>query len=286
MKSKIIISMLLLLCSVSSYCRPATIDYWRSDSVKVMRLLHKASRLPRETNLMLYFARQLCGLPYVAHTLDIHKEEQLVVNLRKMDCTTYVENVLALKMCMDSGHHTFEEFCKCLRLVRYRDGIVAYANRQHYFTYWIEQNVKKGLVSDIHEPVPPFSAIQTVRVNYMTLHAGKYSMLVQHPEWKPLIRKMEDSISGCRYRYIPKGMLGNQTLLRGTIHDGDIIVILTSKSGLDTSHIGIAVWHSDGLHLLNASAIRHRIVEEPKLFSVYMAEHPSFIGIRVCRALK
>lgn len=110
-------------------------------------------------------------------------------------------------------------------------------------------------------------------------------MLKAHPNWVGEIRKMEDSISGHTYRYIPKAALDNSALLRSTIHNGDIIVILTSKRGLDTSHIGIAVWHADGLHLLNASAIRHRVVEEPKLFRTYMMEHPTFTGIRVVRAM-
>ena len=285
MKNRFLLLLLFFLC-LSACGKSSTIDYWRSDSVKVMRLLKNASRMPRRTNFMVYFARQLRGLPYIPHTLDVHESERLVVNLRQFDCTTYIETVLAMTKCMDSGHHTFEEFCKFLRLVRYRDGIVDYPNRQHYFTYWIEQNVKKRLVVDLQEPIPPFAAIQTVKVNYMTAHSSKYSMLVKHPEWKALIKKMEDSISGSRHRYIPKGMLADNALLRKTICDGDIIAILTSKLGLDTSHIGIAVWHADGLHLLNASAIRHRVVEEPKLFSAYMAEHPSFIGIRVCRATK
>ncbi len=110
-------------------------------------------------------------------------------------------------------------------------------------------------------------------------------MFRAHPNWIGEIRKMEDSISGHTYRYIPKTALDNSALLRSTIHNGDIIVILTSKRGLDTSHLGIAVWHGDGLHLLNASAIRHRVVEEPKLFRTYMMEHPTFTGIRVVRAL-
>ena len=56
-----------------------------------------------------------------------------------------------------------------------------------------------------------------------------------------------------------------------------------SKQGLDTSHIGIAVWHADGLHLLNASQIRHKVVEEPMTLAVYMSKHPKQTGIRVIR---
>ena len=108
-------------------------------------------------------------------------------------------------------------------------------------------------------------------------------MLKGHSEWIPRIRAMEQAINGQRYRYIPKAKLNNAKLLKQAIHNGDIIAILTSKRGLDTSHIGIAVWHNDGLHLLNASSIHHRVVEEPKTFYRYMMEHPTHIGIRVAR---
>ena len=40
------------------------------------------------------------------------------------------------------------------------------------------------------------------------------------------------------------------------IHDGDLIAIVTTKKGIDYSHLGFAVWGKDGkLHLLNASSI-------------------------------
>ncbi len=71
--------------------------------------------------------------------------------------------------------------------------------------------------------------------------------------------------------------------MRETIKTGDIIAILTNKKGLDTSHIGIAVWKKDGLHLMNASQIHKKVVIEPMLLQNYMKKHPSQIGIRVCR---
>ena len=281
MKKLIILFSLMLAVAMPS--RSATPDYWRSDSLKVVRLLDQARRLPPTTNYMMWFARQLCGLPYVAKTLEGNDDERLVVNLRQMDCTTYVETVLALARCAHLQQTTFADFCTQLRLIRYRGGKVDYPDRLHYFTYWIKDNVRMGIVEDQQGPTPPFTAVQTVRANYMTSHVEAYPMLVKHPEWVEEVRRMEDSISGRRYRYIPKTRLADSRLLRQTIHDGDIIVIITSKKGLDTSHIGIAAWHDDGLHMLNASTVHHKVVEEPMLLSTYMARHPSQMGIRVVR---
>ena len=94
---------------------------------------------------------------------------------------------------------------------------------------------------------------------------------------------MEKLLTGRTYRYIPKSQIVNTALLRRIIHDGDIIALVTRIAGLDTSHLGIAVWHRDGLHLLNASSVHHRVVEEPMILRSYMQRHPSQIGIRVVR---
>lgn len=263
------------------------IVYNKKDSVKVVELLTEGRKQPADTNWMMYYAKKFMGIPYVGHTLDKEKEEKLVVNLTGLDCTTFVETVLALSKCSQNGKATFKDYCYWLRQIRYRGGNVAYTDRQHYFTTWMEENQKQGITRDIQASEEPFSAVQTVSVNYMTTHVGSYAMLKAHPEWKKGIAEMEKSINGKKYRYIPKSALKptkqNNAKLRKYIKDGDIIAIITSINGLDTSHIGLAHWKSDGLHLINASSVHHKVVDEPMLFYDYMQKHPSQKGIRLCR---
>ena len=45
------------------------------------------------------------GSPYVDHTLE-YEPEQLVVNLREFDCTTFVESCLAIAKTIKSGKLT------------------------------------------------------------------------------------------------------------------------------------------------------------------------------------
>lgn len=280
--------LLLFTMLTSTFASASSPQYSAADSVKVMTLLRDGDRQPAGTNLMLYYARRLKGVPYVAKTLDRNSRERLVVNLRELDCTTYVETVLALTMCTRSagtgqGHYSFGSYCDFLRRIRYQDGIVSYASRLHYFTGWISDNTRLGFVSEIQEPNPPFTRVQTVKVDYMSRHPQYYPMLSQNPSLVRNISDMEKSLTGLRRRYIPKSDIANTSLMRKTIHDGDIIAIVTNKSGLDTSHIGIAVWHKDGLHMLNASQIHHKVVEEPMLLRTYMQKHPSQVGIRIVR---
>ena len=132
---KKILTLVILLATTAMGSQASTPHYWRSDSVKVVRLLEKAATLPPKTIHTLWFARQLRGLPYVAKTLEVNREERLVVNLRQLDCTTYVETVMALALCMKQKAHTFQAFCRNLQRLRYEDGKVAYTHRLHYFTY-------------------------------------------------------------------------------------------------------------------------------------------------------
>ena len=281
---KKILLALLFIITIPSH---AAINYTKSDSIKVMQLLNKGKKLAKDKNLILFYARQLIGIPYVAQTLEVNKEEQLIVNLHQLDCTTYVENVLALTLCTENKKQpTFLDFCYYLRMLRYEDGKVGYPTRLHYFTHWISNNNKLGFVYEIKSKKAPFTKIQTVKTDYMSSHIENYPMLKAHPEWVKEIRKMEQSLTGKQFNYIPKDMITKTIQCRNAIKDGDIIAIITSKKGLDTSHIGIAVWHKDGLHMLNASQVRHKVVEEPMLLRTYMAKYPMQTGIRIIRVGK
>lgn len=280
----------IMLLSVSSIKAGTTmdfreIDYTKADSLKVVQLLSKADRKLPTDKLTIYFARQLLGLPYVAKTLENNSQEKLVINLRQLDCTTYVENVIALVMCTQANTKRFQDFCKTLQALRYHDGTIDYVTRKHYFTDWIEANSKKGYVSEISVSNPPFSAVQQLILNYMSTHVDFYPMLQNQAERISQIKIIEKKLSNKTCRYIPKSEIKNTKLLRNVIHNGDIIAIVTNKKGLDTSHLGIAIWHANGLHILNASQIRKKVVEEPMTLRQYMGQHPSQLGIRIIRIL-
>ena len=277
---------LLLICAVwllaMSPLYAGTL-YEKQDSIKIVSLLKEASQLKQKpASWMLWFGKKFAGVPYVGGTLDKTAAEHLIVNTRQLDCTTYVEMITALTMCAQNHETSFTAYCNHLKHVRYIGGEVSYVKRQHYFTVWMDDNEKEGIVKNI-SPNPPFTAVQKVNVNWMSTHISSYKMLTAHLEWRTGIRQLEQSVSGKSYRYIPKGKIANTQLFRNTIKDGDIIAIITNKKGLDTTHIGIASWHKDGLHLLNASSIHKKVIDEPMTLYQYMQKHPVQIGFRVCR---
>ena len=260
------------------------VDCSKVDRIKITTWLHEAQSQKKSSNWLLYFGRKFIGTPYVGGTLDRADREKLVVDVSGVDCTTFVEQSLALALCARAGKFDFPTFCNRLARVRYIGGDIAYLNRNHYFTLWINSNVQAGTVRDIQGPVPPFSAIQKINVSYMSTHWHDYHMLTVHQDWIQGISRMEKGINGLTYRYIPKRLIGDTSLMRKAVKSGDILALVTNKKGLDISHVGIAVWNKNGtLHLLNASSIYHRVIVDPMSLAQYMSRHTSQIGIRVCR---
>lgn len=262
-------------------------SYLRNDSLTICRLLDEAHSLPRTTNFPLFFARKFLDIPYVAHTLEINDDERLVVNTRQLDCTTLVETVTALTLCTYRHLFTWRDYLNALTAMRYRRAqIDDYTSRIHYFTEWITLNTEAGIVTEIQAPNPPFSAVQHVNVNYMSTHPKSYKALREHPEFVSAIREMEQRVTGGTFRYIPKQAVKNHALLRKVINDGDIIAITCKKAGLDIAHLGFAVWKNGQLHLLNASLLHKKVVEEPMTLYQYLQKHSTHTGIRIIRINK
>lgn len=254
----------------------------KEDSVKMQQLFDSAPKQATTANYMTYFGSKLIGVPYVAKTLDRGKKENLVMNLRELDCTTFTESVFALSLCMKNEAKKLTEYSRYLRLLRYQRGHIAYETRQHYFTSWIESAKKNGFVSEPDYPAALKPAKKTLRINYMSTHKDLYPQLLDNQSLVDSIAKTEKQLTGTSFTYIPKSQLRKYQSLKKIVHNGDIIVIITNKAGLDTSHIGIASWHKDGtLHLLNASQIHKKVIDEPMTLYDYMQRHPSQLGIRV-----
>lgn len=255
-----------------------------SDSIKICKLLEESKRYSQAEDVVSYFAKKFVGIPYVANTLEVNDEEQLVVNLRQMDCTTYVETVVSLALCVQNGQFTYQDYINALRNLRYRNGVIdGYGSRLHYFSDWIDNNENMGFVKEVQSPNPPFSAIQVLNLDFMSKHPHSYKALRISPYLVEEIRETEINLNGKKMNYIPKSSLANTSLLRKVIRNGDILAIVTNVKGLDIAHLGIALWRKDGLHMLHASSKQGRVVEDNNTLRTYLNGNKSFLGIRVLR---
>lgn len=222
------------------------------------------------------------GTQYAEHTLEDKGREQLVINLSALDCTTFVENALVFARLIKMGKTSFKDYENELQKIRYRNGVInGYPSRLHYFTDWIYNNIKKGIISDVTELVGGKQI--KFHLNFMSSHPESYPRLKEHPEFVREIRKQEAEISRRNYFYVPKERIG---FIENQIDNGDIIAFTTNIPGLDVSHVGIAVRMEDNrIHLLHAphtgSAVQ--ITEEP--LSSYINKIKKDTGIIVLKPL-
>lgn len=241
-------------------------------------------KTPAETALGI--GRQLLGKPYVPHTLDTAPTEQLIVNVREFDCTTYLETVLALSL---AWHETpdkmsvlqFEQaFRTYLTKLRYRNGkIDGYASRLHYFSDWLRDNERKGLVTDITGDLT--GSISVIKpVSYMTTATYKYPQL-SDPVTLKQMQLAETALNQQPFPFVPKK---NVRLAESQLREGDIIMLTAARPGLDMKHVGLAVRQPNGrIHLMHASSEQGEVVITPYPLSDYVLWHKNLSGIRVAR---
>lgn len=243
-------------------------------------LLQKQKTSDSYTKQLILLAKSFLGTPYKEKTLEIGTTESLVVNLRGLDCTTFVENTLAFSLLTKNTQHNFSAFTENLKQIRYRNGVLdGYASRLHYFTDWIRNNEKKGLVKNITSDLGGIEIKKTI--NFMGTHRNLYPFLENDKNFKDVL-KTEAELAKETLCYLPLKNIENQEKY---IDSGDIIALATSIKGLDVTHTGFALkMPNNRIHLLHASSSGEvKISEEPLVD--YLKKIKNNIGIIVARPL-
>lgn len=226
-------------------------------------------------------AKSFINTPYEANTLDKPVEENLVIHLTGLDCTTFIENILALAINIKQKGD-FEDYAKTLQKIRYRDGIIKnYTSRLHYFPDWIFDNQKKKTIKDISQEIGG----QPIRfqVNLMSQHPDNYMGLKMHPEFVSIFFKQELTINKREYFYIPKYKVEK---ISAAIQSGDLLAITTNKKGLDIAHVGVAIRAADGkIYMLHASSQGKKVEITQFPLSQYLENITTDTGIIVLRPL-
>ena len=223
--------------------------------------------------------KSFMGTPYVEKTLEVGDTETLVVNFSGLDCTTYVENVLAFSLMLQNQQNDFENFTDNLETIRYRNGdLNGYPSRLHYFTEWIRNNEKKGLVKDITTELGGVKLEKPI--NFMGTHRNLYPFLADDSNFEAMLQ-VEKELAKEELCYLPQDQIESKEHL---IKSGDILALATSIKGLDVTHTGIAIHQPDGrLHLLHASSKNGEVEISELPLADYLKGIKSNIGIIVAR---
>ena len=252
------------------------------DRASIEKWLQEAVSLPKDSCRTLHFAKKMLGVPYVAGTLDGNEEEQLVVLVDSLDCTTFVETVLAFCIADKRGERDFEGFKKALTDIRYRDGILnGYTSRLHYFSDWIRNNEQMGFVKECTSETA-CSQPKELWLDFMTTHVDSYLPMKKNPELVKVMATHEKNWQGTIVSYIPKEKLDlpSDEL---KIKDGDVLALVTNIKGLDIVHVGFAFWKEGKLHLLHASSSAKKVIEDSKSLYEYSKNKKAHTGVRAIR---
>ena len=163
-------------------------------------------------------SRQFLGVPYGANTLigSANESEQLVVELQKVDCFTYADYVEALKQANDR-----EEFIDRLIEVRYKEGVVGFQNRKHFFTDWSAS--APAIATDITASLSA-NSIQSAKNLNKKDSGGVYL---------PGLPVVPRTIS-----YIPSQQIDSSVL--GRLRTGDYIGAYPEDGGLDVTRMRVS----------------------------------------------
>lgn len=219
------------------------------------------------------------GTPYVGGTLDGDGPEICRIDVTGLDCVTYFENVLGMARVIKKRKSSFEDLQKEITFTRYRQGMLnGYASRLHYTAEWIEDNVKKGVVTDITNTLhaDPFP----VQVSFMSENPRFYRPLREDPTMVERMASIERSINATSRWYVPKDRIAD---IEQQLQTGDIIAITTSKAGLDYAHTGLVFVTDDGVrHLMHASSQQKKVVLDVAVHA-YVQGVRTHTGISVVR---
>lgn len=273
----------ILLIAAAGTLAAQDIIYSRQDSIFITKLLkkHHRHKMPAGKQI-LAIAGEFIGNKYVAGTLEKGKGEPLVINTKEVDCTTFVEQVLAIYATIKEGKDDFRSMCINLQRIRYREGKrCGYASRLHYISQWIADTAKQHFIKEIDYGT--LGKELQIDLHFMSSHPASYKPLKEDSLLIKEIKRWEKPLCGTTAKFIPKERL-SLAANKLPVQEGDIIALTTNIKGLDVVHMGIAFFRDGELHLLHASSAREEVIRDNKTLYEYQKDKKSHTGIRVFRA--
>jgi len=236
------------------------IDLGRWNNAELAEVITSTHQIDDPGDRIVALSSHFIDTPYTANTLigGPQETEQLVINLSGLDCFTFLDVVEALRRTSD-----IKDFPIQLKKVRYRDDIVVYEKRRHFFSDWIAGHdaVIKDVTTDVGQ--------------------GRAQSVAKH-----LNRKSDGALWLAGIAVTPRDIIfiptkEIDTLVLSTLQSGDYVGIYSDYAGLDVSHTGLIV-KDRGRTMLRHASSRHgvdRVVDEDLLG--YLQGKPGLVVYRV-----
>ncbi|NHZ64580.1 N-acetylmuramoyl-L-alanine amidase-like domain-containing protein [Massilia genomosp. 1] len=175
--------------------------------------------------------RKNIGQPYVLNLLgeypyELH-DKLPMFSLQASDCVVFAEHTYAMALSQ-----SWEEFFWMLQRIRYKDGVIGVATRNHYTE--VDWNINNGwLVSDV-------SALLA------GADAAAYEMKIDRAAFLKMRHNTASSIPVqlSLENYVAKDKVASVV---GQLQDGDLVNVISTRGGkLWASHVGLIVVDANG----------------------------------------
>ena len=253
--------------------------------------LRAAALLPPEVPLGAAAVRVgelAAGTPYVAQTLEAYIAEggdpagvePLTLSLTRFDCVTLVEACLAVaRTAVAGGRPTWQAFEGEVERMRYRGGERrGYASRLHYFSEWIADGERRGLVRDLGRELGGVEDARPLR--FMSSHRESYPALAREDVYREIAR-LEETLDERPRHVVPRERIPDAA---ERIETGDVLAFATAIPGLDVTHSALAYRDAKGvLRVLHAPLSGGVVEVTSATLPEYVAAIRRSTGILVAR---
>lgn len=227
--------------------------------------------------------------PYAAGTLDAYvaaggspNEEPLTLHLMKFDCVSLVEACIGVARTAaaraDAG---WDRYAQEIERMRYRRGLRSdYASRLHYFSEWIADGARRGLVDDLGTTMGGEPDARPLR--FMSEHRASYPALADDATFRA-IEMRERLLDSSPRQVIAKARIPE---IQDQLQTGDVLAFATTIAGLDVTHTGLAYRTADGvMRVLHAPLSGGVVQVSPGTVADYVNGLRNSTGILAARPL-
>ena len=206
-----------------------------------------------------FISEKFLGTPYEGNTLIGNAEipEKLTVNLAGLDCFTYVDYVEAARLS-----DSYDAFVGALQNTRYKYGIAEFQYRNHFFSDWVEYNNEK-----VHDVTKEISGDAVMFVEKQLNQKKDGSVFL---EGIPVVTRT--------IAYIPSVAVTDKVIKN--LRTGDYIGMYADIDGLDVTHTGILIKHSNTAYLRHASSRESAQQVLDDNFLKYLKNKPGIVVYR------
>jgi len=235
------------------------VDLGKFTQQSIELIISESNNNPLKENKVKIISENFLGVPYQGFTLigSNNKQEVLTINLSGLDCFTYIDYVEALR------HSTgFESFKNHVINIRYKESVVDYSARNHFFSDWPVYNSK--YIEDVTGKIGGSNSVKENKFLNLKKDGTNYLSGI------PVIER--------EITYIPYGDISS--CITDKMNTGDYIGIYSDIEGLDVSHTGILIKKNGKAYIRHASSRKSnkKVLDEELL--IYMKNKPGIVIYR------